>query len=520
MISRRPARVVRLASPSAVLLLAVVLATGCADAPERPRLVLLYATCALNRDYLAPYAPEVSFTPNLARFASEGVVFERHQSESGQSGIAFASLFSGVQAYRHGVYYHPARLPQDLYLITEAFADAGYDPWFWGAHSMASWDLGYFQGVPDEHVTYAKPPRKRDQKLALLQPGDPRFAELLDRLEADPDYRAFVVVNFTITHDPYHIQVFDRDYDRFLERFPEEARGVTRADFARWWPLYERNRRPLQWNFPNHVEALGLSESDVRELARVLEVTYKADVWVLDRLFGRTLEVLRERGLLDRSLVAFTADHGETLYRDGTLFKWTHGLQLAPEVLSTPWIVRSGSQSFASDRYAAVTRSIDVFPTLAGLAGLELPPDAGPEGVDLTPALLGEAEAPDLLAFSHTSVIGPRFADEFKGWQLAGRFYADTDPNLVWARLRRGDRVYKLRNLDGERWGFEAFDLAADPEERRNLFRANDPDHAEMARRLEEYKQLLVRNYGRNRGEALSDSETLERLRAPGYIGQ
>ena len=53
MISRRSARVLRLASPSAVLLLAVVLATGCADAPERPRLVLLYATCALNRDYLA-----------------------------------------------------------------------------------------------------------------------------------------------------------------------------------------------------------------------------------------------------------------------------------------------------------------------------------------------------------------------------------------------------------------------------------------------------------------------------------
>lgn len=69
--------------------------------PRRPRLVILYATCSLNRDYLQPYDPAVGFTPNLAGFGAGAVVFDRHDTEAGQSRIAFASLFSGDHAMDH-----------------------------------------------------------------------------------------------------------------------------------------------------------------------------------------------------------------------------------------------------------------------------------------------------------------------------------------------------------------------------------------------------------------------------------
>ena len=50
-----------------------------------------------------------------------------------------------------------------------------------------------------------------------------------------------------------------------------------------------------------------------------------------------------------------------------------------------------------------VTRSIDLFPTLLGLSGIAMPGSSGVEGVDLSPALRGRQQAPELLAYSHTA---------------------------------------------------------------------------------------------------------------------
>lgn len=66
------------------------------------------------------------------------MVFQRHETESGQSGISFASLHSGQQADKHGVHRHPRRLDEKTYLISEAFADAGYDTFFWSGQPMAA----------------------------------------------------------------------------------------------------------------------------------------------------------------------------------------------------------------------------------------------------------------------------------------------------------------------------------------------------------------------------------------------
>src|SRR3972149_5024982 len=92
-----------------VALLALLLLLGCrgGDAAHRPRLVVLYAACSLARDQLSPYDPSRRFTPNLRRFAERGLVFRRHVTEAEQSGITYASLFTGCQADCHGVYRPP-----------------------------------------------------------------------------------------------------------------------------------------------------------------------------------------------------------------------------------------------------------------------------------------------------------------------------------------------------------------------------------------------------------------------------
>jgi arylsulfatase A-like enzyme len=284
---------------------------------------------------------------------------------------------------------------------------------------------------------------------------------------------------------------------------------VTPADRRRLGPVYEANRLALQWDYAATVARLGLSEEDRERLARLLEVTYRADVEILDGIVGRALETLRASGLDADTLFAFTADHGEYLFHPERLFQWGHGLQLAPEELAVPWILRPARGAFAPDRYAGVTRSIDVFPTLAGLCGVPVPP--GVAGADLSPALLGRAPPPELLAFSHTKVLDERLVREFADLGLVRGLFPGTDPGLMWVSLRERDRFVRLRNAGDGSFACQAFDLAQDPLALRAL-----PASAEEERRLAHYKRRLVEAYRSERGV---DAETIdEDLRALGYV--
>ncbi len=491
------------------------LLVGCdpaSPAPKRPRLVILYATCSLNKSYLAPYDPSVPFTPHLAEFARESVVFLRHETEGGQSGTDFAALFSGTQADKHGVYHHPSMLRGELQLITESFAAAGYETHFWSGHRMASIDLGYGQGVVPERAYDIRGARKK----VILQEEDPAFRALLETLVADPSRHAFVLANFTLTHSPYHKQIERDAVQDFIATYPVRSRAVTSEELERWLPLYDEHRLALQWDFPGAVRDLELSAQDIERLAAVLEVVYQATVARLDEAFGRTLAALRERGLEDESLLAFTADHGELLYRDNALFQWTHGLELAPEVLDIPWIVRGCG--LRPGVYAEVTRSIDVYPTLAGLCGVALPESHRPDGVDLSPALRGERAPSELLAYSHTTTLSAEHLEAFQGLSRVLSLYPRTDPELIGVRVRKGDLVAKLERPDGSRFVFQVFDLANDPHETTDLFDPSSSEHAELARALERYRERLVEGFEQRGAEVLTDEDRTERLRSLGYV--
>jgi hypothetical protein len=110
------------------LTLALPASNWCAapQAPPEPRLVLLYAPCTVNREYLSPYDPAVDFTPALEAFSRDATVFERNTTESGQSGIAYASLFTGLQAPDHGVWRNPGFSTADLSATPEVPMTPGW----------------------------------------------------------------------------------------------------------------------------------------------------------------------------------------------------------------------------------------------------------------------------------------------------------------------------------------------------------------------------------------------------------
>jgi len=479
--------------------------------PDGPRLVVLYVACTVKETYMEPYNGAIDYTPNFAAFARESVVFRRHMTEAAQSGIAFASIFSGAQALRHGAFWHPAKLDDHLYEVSEAFRDAGYDTFYWAGHPMAPAKLGYGRGV---RVTYPRSVRDMDGYTAT---DDPDFTAILDHLRADRSYRAFVQIALTLTHAPYDGNVSREDVAAFVREHPGEAIGISEADLDRFIGIYHDHVFDLQWDFDRTIASLGLGTADVEMLVRVVKLYYAASMQRFDAYFGKFVDQIRDAGLTNDSIIAFTADHGESM-GENRLYHFTHGLQLTPGTLAVPLMI-SAPGRVAPHEYEGVTRSIDVYPTLAGLSGVYLPPGAPVDGIDLSQAVLGRSPEPPIRAYFHTAALGSERYADMRTVEPIARFYPGPDVDWVWVGVREGDMFYQWRNLDGRQWGLQVFDLATDRGERRNLYNPADPRQARMQERLLAYKRRLVKAHERLRETSgqPSPEDMRRRLRQLGY---
>ena len=488
------------------------------DSPQQPmnqpRLVLVYAPCTVNKSYLSPYNSDVTYTPQLDAFARSAVVFEKHRTEAGLSGIAYASIFTGHQASEHGVFAHPTTLSDSLYDITEAFTDNGYDTYFWNHQRMGAADLNYGQGVPAANVF------KR-----MLNAEDHRLGQILQRLTTDKDYRACLMVNHRVNHNPYQAP----HLATFLQQYPAEGEilhRISQEDFRKYMNLYYTHNFMLRYDFEQVSKEQNLSDQDIQNLAEVVELLYKSNIPVLDQLFGSVLAKIDEYGLKEDSLIAFTADHGESMFRSHASFKWSHGHALQSDVLDVPLIIRIPDSDVASRRIAHVSRSIDLFPTLSTLANLEMPDDLILGGYDFADAVRGQQLAPRLLAFSHTGMVMPNTDKRYELQESLGRylarFYPAVDMEHTWVAVRDGDMVWKYRPRDNQTFEFQAFDVQADPGEANNIFDDQIPMHQEHAKKLPAYKEILVTAYrewlASPPAEQLGTEERLDRLRGLGYI--
>lgn len=511
------ARPARMRLPRAFLVALLVLGFDATDgaavptpaaAAPSPRLVLLYATCSLHKLHLSPYDASVDYTPNLKRFAGRALTFERHHTEVAQSGSAYATLFTGTQAMHHRVLAHPRRLGEESDSITEIFARAGWEVHSWLAHPMANAQLGYAQGVPEAH-----------RHLGLFAGDAAEFNALLERMRTDRGLKALVVANFTVTHTPYE----GHDLESFCAQHPSRcAPFEDRSRFTADRRAHTGLSRALSFDYEATVARLGWDAAEQERFRASVELLYQADVAHLDSLFGGVIDAIGDAGLEEEALVVFTADHGETLFRADAPFKWTHGFQLVPDELEVPLLVRG--PGIAPGRYPALTRSIDVLPTMASLSGVTLPDhlarrgsaDTNDVGRDLREAIRGEEPAPELTAFVHTGLVLKPHWRQFENFGTLASYFPHSSPASMWLGSRKGDLFFQLRRKPGEIFTFALFDLKADPPMKRNLFHERDPQHAAAREGLLSYRERLL-DAARARQEPIpGDAE--QRLRALGYI--
>jgi tetratricopeptide (TPR) repeat protein len=102
------------------------------------------------------------------------------------------------------------------------------------------------------------------------------------------------------------------------------------------------------------------------------EPGYEAELTYVDRVMGDFLAFLDRRGLLNKSLIVFTSDHGEGLNEHG---ESTHGYFVYESTLRVPLIVHwpAGFKRISQDRIAEPASLLAVAPTILDVLRLNQP---------------------------------------------------------------------------------------------------------------------------------------------------
>jgi len=167
--------------------------------------------------------------------------------------------------------------------------------------------------------------------------------------------------------------------------------------------------------------------------------------------------------------------------------------------------------------YEAVSSSVDVYPTLAELAGIELPASMNLFGISLADAARGTSPEPERLSYSHTSTLGPARVKRYhrEGYALVSEALPEAAPEYMWARVRAGDMIWESRYVPGKGRQQLAFDLSSDPFRVRNVFDPTDSLDRERMDQVQVYLARLTANYTET--SALSQKEILKTLASLGY---
>jgi arylsulfatase A-like enzyme len=402
-------------------------------APGRPN-VLLISIDTLRPDHLGCYGYQRATSPHIDELAAEGVLFQNHISSTSWTLPGHAALFTSLVDSVHGCTDTDQKLADNLVTLAEKFARAGYETvgFFSGPFLHPAFGLGQGFAHYEDCTTYAG---TLDQTpVAQWAANDDVLAESHRDVTSPRVYAAFkkwlaehrAATFFMFVHlwDPHYDFIPPPPYDTLFD--PDYAGPVTGTYFI----------------FDPAINA----QMPARDLEHLIAL-YDGEIAWTDSYVGRILADLRQAGLLDRTIVALTSDHGTEFFEHGDK---GHRQTLYDEVIRIPLILRYPARLGAGVSIRAQTRSIDVGPTLLELAGV---PSAVPVmGHSLEPLALDPTATFPQTAVSELFSAGRRIRTLRS---LKWKFFDD---------LSTGQRFY--------------VDLGADPSERHlyaNLTRAPGP---------------------------------------------
>lgn len=303
---------------------------------------------------LSLYGHTRKTTPELEAFAANGVVFEHAFAPSAWSLPSHAALYTG--RYPHETNVGRTGPLDDTYpTLGEVLERHGYvTAGFTGNLFYGSRDFGIARGFgwydDEAHITPQKVAsawsltrrslvRWRDfvgdHQDLVRRPAEDVTGELLHWIDRRGSRPFFASVNYFDAHYPY------------LAPAPFNLAFTTYQ--PRYWLGEPRPTDPNVW--------------------RDLQAAYESCILYLDSELGRLLAALRQRGVLDNTLVIITSDHGEQ-FGDHDVRFVGHERSLYASVLRVPLVMVFPPRVPAGARHHDVVSLRDIPATVTDILGL------------------------------------------------------------------------------------------------------------------------------------------------------
>jgi arylsulfatase A-like enzyme len=428
----------------------------------RPNVILI-SLDTVRADHLSGYGYHLPTTPEIDRFFSDHAVrFEAAFAPQPWTLTSHLTMLTSLHPSVHGV-SKDRGLPPGVRTLSQILAKDGYLT-FGSVYDMLwmSQRYGFDRGFHIYRRFDGNAPERKAVVDALLDDlADERFFLFLHYYDAHSDRG-----ELPYESEPADSQAFTSGYRGSFTGCDSRGRCSTNL---LWW----MNR-----------EGASFPEEDRRYVMSL----YDAGLRSLDRALGDLFRGLEARGLLTESIVVLTSDHGEEFQEHGKLLH----AQAYDESMRVPLLVRLPGPGGVRTSEAMVSLE-DVAPTILDYCGSTPPPEM--QGRSLRRLIAGEKnpfERSHVLMMDENGRMGLRTAT----WKLLATAV-----------------------------GWELYDLAQDPGERRNVMAGGRlPPEAEDLRRLlgeEEKRALTLRTrlgVKDTHGLSLTESE-IETLRALGYLG-
>ena len=400
--------------------------------------VLLITMDTTRADHLGSYGYSGIRTPVLDGLAAEGVRFRNVTAQCPLTLPSHCSIFTGTYPFVHGVrdnggfYLEPEKVTLAEVLKSKGWTTSA----FVGAFVLDSrWGLDQGFDYYYDNFDFAK--YKKISLDSVQREGGEVVKAFFDWLETNGDRRFFSWLHFYDPHTPYEPP----------EPYKSEYGG-------RPWGLYDG------------------------------EIAY------VDSLIGKVIDKLREKRILDKSIVIIAADHGESLGEHG---ESSHAFFIYDATVSVPLILRLPEGNPTARTIDGQVENVDIMPTLLELLGVPIPKDV--QGESLAPLLSGGRHRADRMAYSESYY--PRY-------------------HYGWSELR-SLRTARYKYIQAPRP--ELYDIVWDPGEENNISFDNKTLADTFAREIARLQEgAPSRGDGAGSPRQL-DSDTEEKLRALGYVG-
>jgi arylsulfatase A-like enzyme len=378
--------------------------------------------------YIQPYGHAIS-TPHLQKLAEEGVLFRQAFCEAPTCSPSRAAMLTGQSAHSSGMLglaHRGFKLNDTKQHIVATLRTAGYHSVLAGIEHVSGGDrssLGYDTTLPSND-------------------GETNAATWLDTNPTEP---FFLDVGFSETHRN------------------AKAGGAFAGSGQQGDSRYCLPPSPL----PDTIETR-------RDMA-----DFKTAAARLDSKIGIVLDALRRNGLMERTLIIYTTDHGIP-FPHMKCSLTDHGMGVS--------LIMRGPEFPGGTVIHAMVSHIDVFPTLCEYVGVT-PPD-WLQGKSMLPLVQSDAaEINDAIyaEVTYHAAYEPKRAVRTKRWKYIRNFGDRRKPVLANCDLGDSKQLWLDNDWAGQSLAAEElYDLLFDPVERCNL--ADDARYSsvkqDMATRL------------------------------------